>query len=430
MAETFRLPRIGDAMSEGEIVEWFVAVGDAVELDQTICSIETDKSVVELTTPFRGTVLRLGGSPGDVVEVGAPLIVVGAADETTVEFAPPEIGTAPAAPGAASVAATPVSSPLVRRLADQHAVDLTAVSGSGLGGRVTRADVEAAARPTTSGTVRAMPKVRKLARERAIDLGAVVGTGPAGSITVADVEAIVGAMPAQTTAAGTERAGRRERLSAMRRSIAHHLTESVRTIPQFTSTIDVDATSLVATRTALRERTDDPMPLDALLMAFLIPVLRDHPRMNAHLDGDEIVFADRYDIGVAVDTPDGLIVPVVIGADQRPIDGLASEIDRLATAARERRIQPSDLAGATCTLNNVGAVGIETGTPILPLGTSTIVAVGRSRPVVQLRNGNPVEVPMMTVCATFDHRLIDGGDAGRFLTQFKRHLEVPALGLL
>lgn len=430
MADTFNLPRIGDAMSEGEIVEWFVAVGDTVELDQVICSVETDKSVVELTTPYRGTVLALGGGVGDVLEVGQALLVVGAAGEAVPETAAPAAGD-PAAPAPPpqqpSVAPTgtdwgpQVTSPVVRRLAADAGVDVAAVAGSGVGGRVTRADVAAAAAAPSDGPVLAMPKVRKLARQFEIDLTTVAGTGAGGAITTTDLEAMLATAPPS---------GHRERLSAMRRSIAAHLTESAQTIPQFTSTVDVDATAVLATRQALRDRLDAPVPIDAVLMALLIPVLCDHPRMNAWLDGDEIVYHGRYDIGVAVDTPDGLMVPVVAGADQRPIADLAAEIVRLATAARDRTIEPAALSGATCTVNNVGAVGIESGTPILPLGTSTIVAYGRTRPVVRLTNGNPVEVPTITVCATFDHRLIDGGDAGRFLTQLKQHLEVPALGLL
>ena len=160
---------------------------------------------------------------------------------------------------------------------------------------------------------------------------------------------------------------------------------------------------------------------------ILINRARDRNRLKR---GGDRVQLDLSHVTVAVDTPDGLMVPVVARADRRTIAELASEIVRLATAARDRTIEPGALSGATCTVNNVGAVGIESGTPILPMGTSTIVAFGRTRPVVRLTNGNPVEVPTITVCATFDHRLIDGGDAGRFLTQLKQHLEVPALGLL
>lgn len=227
---------------------------------------------------------------------------------------------------------------------------------------------------------------------------------------------------------------RRERLSAMRRSIAAHLTESAQTIPQFTSTVEVDATALLATRAALTKSRQHPVPLDALLIRLLLPVLQAHPTINAMLDsgdtGDEIVYFNHFDIGVAVDTPDGLMVPVVRQADQRDLDDLCHEILRLANAARDRSIQPADFGGQTFTVNNVGALGIVSGTPILPLQTSTIAAFGVARSMVQLREGQAVEVPMMTISATFDHRLIDGGDSARFLTQLKSHLETPALGLL
>ena len=269
-----------------------------------------------------------------------------------------------------------------------------------------------------------MPKVRRAARDAGIDLREVPGSGPDGAVLLTDLP---------SAGAGTNGAvtgGRRERLSALRRSIGAHLTESATTIPQFTSMVDVDVTALLATRTALRERSEAPVPLDAVIMSLLLPVLHDHPRMNARLVGDELEYFDHYDIGIAVDTPEGLIVPVVTRAETRSVTELSAEIVRLAEAARARSIRPAELTGATCTLNNVGAVGLAAGTPILPVGTTAIIAPGRSRPVVAMRNGNPVEVSTMTISATFDHRVVDGGDAGRFLNQLREHLEVPALGLL
>ena len=440
MAQTFNLPAVSDTMVEGEIIEWFVTVGETVSIDQTICSIETDKSVVDMTSPFAGTVLALGADPGDVLEVGQPLIVIG--DEGEQVTAPTMPGVrrpaavlaaipAPTAEGSPSDADGNVRSPLVRRRADELGVDLATVVGSGHGGQITRADVEASVTspqatltasvgtPIRSGPTKAMPKVRRAAREANIDLAGVPGTGPNGVVTIPDLTA--------PTAQGRER---RERLSALRRSIGAHLTESAATIPQFTSMVDVDATALSTTRATLRDRLDIPVPIDAVIMYSLIPVLRDHPRMNAQLEGDEIVYFEHFDIGVAVDTPDGLIVPVVTGAENRSVADIATEIVRLAEAARNRSIQPHEVSGATCTLNNVGAVGLEAGTPILPVGTTAIIAPGRIRSAVQIKNKKPVEFLMMTVSATFDHRVVDGGDAGRFLTQLREHLEVPVLELL
>ena len=378
MASVFKLPAVGDTMVEGEIVEWLVEVGDTIELDQAICSVETDKSVVEMTTPYRGTVLALGGEPGDVIEVGQTLIVVGEPGE---ELPTPESEPSPVVTVAGAVS-TPLQDP-----------------------------APAASEPVASDSVKALPKARKLARERGIDLATIAGTGTGGAITVADVEAASAAVPAAD-------GGRRERLSATRRSIARHMVESVQ-IPQFTSMVEADATGLLEARAAAAAQTGSRVPLDALLVALLVPVLRDHPVMNARLDGDELEYFERYDIGVAVDTTDGLMVPVVTGADARSVPELSAEIVRLAAAARDRTVAPHELAGATSTVNNVGALGVLAGTPLLPLGTSMIAAFGMARPVVLLRNGMAVEVPTITISATFDHRIIDGGASGRFLAQLK-----------
>ena len=382
MASIFKLPAVGDTMVEGEIVEWLVAVGDTVELDQAICSVETDKSVVELTTPFRGTVLALGGEPGEVIEVGETLIVVGEPGEEVPAPEPEPARTAAAA------GVSPVPQP---------------------------AAAPARSQPTNPDSVKAVPKARKLARESGIDLTTVVGTGAGGSITVADVEAAA-------TSAAASSGGRRERLSATRRAIARHMSQSMQ-IPQFTSMVDADARGLLEARSTASAATGSRVPLDALLVAVLVPVLRDHPVMNARLDGDEIEYFDRYDIGVAVDTPEGLMVPVVRGADALSVPELSAEVLRLAAAARDRTAAPGELAGATATVNNVGALGMLAGTPMLPVGTSMIAAFGMARPVVRLAGGSPIEVPTLTVSATFDHRIIDGGASGRFLAQLKRQIE-------
>ncbi len=421
MASVFELPAVGDTMVEAEIVEWLVAVGDEVGLDQPICSIETDKSVVEMTTPYRGTVLALGGEPGDVIAVGQPLIVVGTPGEQvpaapaaepdgtepdgTADAGPVEPGMAPEGGIAASQAAEPGIAAEPDGTGPSHAAGLGAIT-------------DPSAAPITRSSPKAMPKVRRMARERSADLAAVAGTGPGGAVTAADLEAA--ARP------GGER---RERLSARRRAIARHLTESVRTIPQFTAMIEADAAGLLAARSAAAEEAGRPVPLDALLTALLVPALADHPVMNARLDGDDIVYYDRYDIGVAVDAPDGLTVPVVRGADRLSVPELAAEIRRLAAAARNRTIEPGELTGATATVNNVGAVGITAGTPILPTGTSMIAAFGRARPAVRMRGGRPEEAPVITVCATFDHRIIDGGAAGRFLAQLKDRIEAATADL-
>ena len=388
MARVFKLPSVGDTMVEGEIVEWLVAVGDPVDLDQPICSVETDKSVVEMTTPYRGTVLALGGEPGDVIEVGETLIVVGEPGEEV----PTEDGPGPATAAAGSVAAP-------------HPAPAQPPRAS----RPPRARSRRCPRPASWPASWASTWPPWPVPDRAAQ-----SPSPTWRPAAA----------APTSATG---GGRRERLSAIRRSIARHMTESMQ-VPQFTSMVDVEASGLLEARAAASAETGSRVPLDALLVALLVPVLRDHPVMNARLDGDEIEYFERYDIGVAVDTAEGLMVPVVRGADAMTVPQLSAEILRLAAAARNRTVTPGELAGATATVNNVGALGMLAGTPMLPVGTSMIAAFGMARPVVRLRDSAAVEVPTMTVSATFDHRVIDGGASGRFLAQLKQSIEQATPG--
>ena len=416
MASVFRLPAVGDTMVEAEIVEWLVDVGDEVSLDQVICSIETDKSVVEMTTPFVGTVIALGGEIGDLVQVGEPLIVVGDPGESySPESDDAAEGTAVSSDDASAGAGLTVADPAV-------AVDSsgTAASDAGAG---------ASAAASEGGAVKALPKARKLARDNNIDLATVAGTGLGGQIITADVEAAVAARAGAAMAAGAEAGGpagpgeRREPLSATRRAIAAHMTRSAQEIPQFTAMVDVDASALLAARAALAEQVGGKAPLDALLVAALVPALKANPLANARFEGDSVVYYDRYDIGLAVDTPDGLMVPVVQATDTKSLEELSQEIVRLSGAARDRKLTPAEMSGATATVNNVGAVGLVAGTPMLPLATSTIVGFGLVRPVLQLRDGEATEVPTMTISATFDHRLMDGGAAGKFLANLRHHLQ-------
>ncbi len=392
-------------MVEGEIVEWLVAVGDAVELDQPICSVETDKSVVEMTSPYRGTVLALGGEPGDVIAVGEALVVVGEPGE---EF---------------SVAEPDLDAPLDASSGNDASSVSLASADVALAAAAGAADVADANRAAADETVKALPKVlpkiRKLARDLGVDLAAVAGTGPGGAISAADVESA-----SLATVADAETAVSRERLSATRRSIARHMNESVQ-IPQFTAMVDTNASRLLTARAQVSTDSKSPVPLDALLVNLMVSVLRDHPIMNAALDGDEITYFNRYDIGVAVDTADGLIVPVVRDADNLSLAELSAEILRLVAAVRNRTAEPHELTGATSTVNNIGALGLLAGTPLLPTNTSMIAAFGLARPVLHLLEGAPVEAPTMTISATFDHRIIDGGTAGRFLAQLKETIENP-----
>lgn len=366
VARTFELPDIGEGLTDAEIVDWSVAVGDRVEEGAPLCEIETAKAVVELTSPWPGVVLHLGGAAGDTIAVGATLVVIGDEGES---WEPDHQDERPA------TSQPDPTSPI-------------------------------AATPSPTGAVKAMPVVRRLATDLGVDLTTVTGTGPGGRITREDVAA-----GANVASSGTEE---RVALSKMRRTIAEHMTRSWTEIPHVTTFDDVDVTALLARRRA-RAAAGRPVALEALLMHAVVPSLVAHPEFNATLDGGDLVMLRRYDIGLAVDTPAGLIVPVVGGADRLDLDELSTAITDLSERARARTLDPSELTGGTFTISNIGALGGGHGTPIIPLGTTAIISFGKvvDRPVVA---GEGLAVaPMMPLSLSYDHRVIDGGLGRRFV---------------
>jgi pyruvate dehydrogenase E2 component (dihydrolipoamide acetyltransferase) len=433
MAKEFRLPDIGEGLTEAEVVRWLIPVGERVAVDQPVVEVETDKAVVELPSPFAGIVLHHGAAPGEVIEVGAVLVVVGEAGEAWGEPS-----TAPAAETAAAAEAAPIVGTLAA-----EAEDLTAA--------------EPHLAPIWSKRVEALPVVRKLAKDLGVDLRTVAGTGPEGRISREDVVAAAeatGRVPGpaapepatvvDTTAAAGEAAvteaaepaapvppegAERRPLSKLRRTIAANMTRSWTEIPRVTTFDEVDGTRLLAARRALEGRHGSPVPLDALVVKAVLPALAAFPEFNATLDGDDLVLHRRRDIGVAVDTPDGLLVAVVKGADRLSLLDLAREVLRLAGGAKERRLAPAELTGQTFTVSNIGAIGGGLGTPIVPHGTTGILSVGRGvdRPVA--RNGRVEIAPMIPLSLSYDHRVIDGGLGRRFIAMVVENLAEPALFL-
>ena len=366
MASEFRLPDIGEGLTEAELVTWHVAPGDPVASGDVLCEVETAKAVVELPSPFTGVVLHLGAEEGQTVSVGSTLVVVGDPGEQWH----PEPETLPS-----QDRPTPATSP-----------------------------------PPTA--VKAMPVVRRLAKEHGVDLAGVTGTGPGGRITREDVLAAAQG-PGESPAA--------ERLSPTRRAIAEHLTRSWREIPHVTTYDDVDATEIVAARSA-----SNPPPIEALMIAAVVPALAACPEFNATLDGDVLTKHPHTNIGVAVDTDDGLLVPVVNDVAGKDIDTLAEEVAALAEAARRRTLLPGQMRGATFTISNIGAVGGGHGTPIIPLGTTAILSFGRIEQRAVVREGSIVAAPLMPLSLSYDHRVIDGALGRRFIDALVGALASPA----
>lgn len=366
----FRLPDIGEGLTEATVVRWLVPVGAEVALDQPVVELETDKAVVDIPAPRAGTVLHHGAAEGATLAVGDILMVIGEVGESWSPSAKPApaktrpvapiVGTLEEAPDGPAPTDRPQALPLVRRLAASKGVDLSTVAGTGPGGRITRDDVEAAAD----------------------------GAGP--------VE--------------------RVRLSPTRLAIARNLTRSWQEIPHVTTYGAADAGGILAERSRLAESTGKQIPLEAVLMVAITPLLSEYPGFNASLDGETLVLKKHYDLGFAVETSEGLIVAVVRGVPGRTVEDVAGEILSLATAARDRSISLADLRGATFTISNIGAVGGGYGTPIIPFGTTAILSVGRAeeRPVV--RDGKIVVGREMPLSLSYDHRVIDGALGREFMS--------------
>ncbi len=397
----FKLPDVGEGLSEAEIVRWHVAPGERVRVHGSLVDVQTDKAIVEIPAPLTGTLLRHGGAPGDVIPVGAILAVIDGEDAPA--HAPESTATASETE---AVSPQPPSA---------------CVAGSGGDRRV-----------------RASPAVRKLARERGIDLAAISGSGGRGQITREDVEAALAgtvATASETSAAAPlapEGEDRIEALSGLRHRIARTMTEAWRTVPHIFTMEEIDARDLVRARDSVNVVHADSGPRIGYLPFFVqacAAALRAHPRFNASLDLDarRIVYRHRCNIGIATATPDGLIVTVVHDADGKSLRDLAREIRELSALARARKASPAQLAGGSFTISNYGSYGGGMGAPIIRPPEVAIAGFGRLRESVVPVDGQAMVRPVLPLCVSTDHRLNDGEHLHAFMESIARHLREPAL---
>lgn len=354
MAHSFKLPDLGEGLTEGEVARWLVAEGQELAEDDPLVEIQTDKATVEIPSPYAGTVLRILVAEGEVAPVGAVLVVIGAPGEAVPGEEPPEtarLTTSPAAgrpaPGD-SAAGRIAATPLVRRMAQELGVDLASVRGSGRGGRITEDDVRAAASGTAPGE------------------------------------------------------GRREKLRGVRRLIAEHMARAHREVPPVTWVEECDFEAVEMER------------LVATVVSACAESLEEFPELNARLEGDSIVYLDRYDIGIAVQTEQGLVVPVVRGAGGKTIEEIDGEVRRLAEGARDGTLKSEEVRGSTFTVTSAGKLAGLFSTPIVNHPEVAILSLGRitARPVV--RDGEVVVRRVGTIALTFDHRVVDGARAAEF----------------
>jgi pyruvate/2-oxoglutarate dehydrogenase complex dihydrolipoamide acyltransferase (E2) component len=364
VAYEFKLPDLGEGLTEGEVARWLVAVGDDVAEDQPLVEIQTDKTTVEIPSPAAGKVTSILVEEGKVVPVGTVLVVIG---------------------GDSAAAASPQPEPTKE-----------ATSGGQAPGR------------GSDGRVRATPLVRRLAKELGVDLDSLAGTGSQGRVTEQDVR------QAATSGGQAPRPvseGRREPLRGVRRLIAEHMARAHREVPEVTWVEEADFSGV------------DLKLLVPTVLKACAEALKEFPELNARLDGDGIVYLDRYDLGVAVQTDEGLVVPVVRNCDSASIDDLATEVARLAESARAGTLKPEELRGSTFTVTSAGKLAGLFQTPIVNHPEVAILSIGRvaERPVV--RDGNVQVAPTGYISITFDHRVVDGARAAEFGLAVIRTLE-------
>ncbi|MGH8897199.1 MAG: dihydrolipoamide acetyltransferase family protein [Egibacteraceae bacterium] len=445
MTKDFLLPDLGEGLTEAEIVRWLVAVGDTVALDQPVAEVETAKAVVEVSSPFTGTVTALHAVPGAQVPVGAPLLSVALTESVQPEDgADKEDGAARAAPsGSVLVGYGTGGGDRSRRHRPRPA---EAGSPPAAAPEDIRRNTEGRPRGTAdegapgrlTAVPRAKPPVRKLARDLGVDLGEVSGSGPEGLVTRADVNQAAARVPAPAPPADPSQSEDAERipLVGVRRVTAERMATSRRQIPDATAWVDCDATGLCKLRDRLNaDQSTVPATVPAavrisplaIILRACVAGLREFPSLNASLDAErgEIVLYRHVNLGVAAHTDRGLLVPVIRDAQRMSMLQIAAELARLARIAREGSITPTELVGSTFTVSNYGALGIDGGSPVINFPEAAILGVGRitDRPWVHKGVVKPRKVLQLSIA--FDHRLCDGADAAGFLTLIADCVEHP-----
>jgi len=437
MAYVFQLPEIGEGVVEGEIVAWKVQVGSRVERDAPFCEIMTDKATVEISSPTAGTVSRLYGQPGDIIKVHAPL--------AEIEESGGSVAASPAAsPSIPSPPAAPVPNPGAKASGAPAPVPPAAAPGGPAAPRHREAPpspppAAPAAHAPPRGPAKAAPAVRRDARERGIDIHEVPGTGDGGRITRSDLENFSGgplpSVPAavpQVTVPNVRPTGHREvvKIIGLRRKIAQQMLAAKQTAPHFTYVEEIDATELVALRGRLKRRAEKdgikltylPFIIKACSVAF-----REFPNVNATMNNEvyELTVHGDHNIGIATDTPAGLFVPVIKNVEQKSILQIAADMATITDRVRAGKARIDDLSGGTFTVTSVGNLGGVLATPILNVPEVAILGVNAIRERAVVRDGQIVIRQMLNLSPSFDHRIIDGAVAARFVARVKDLLEDP-----
>jgi pyruvate dehydrogenase E2 component (dihydrolipoamide acetyltransferase) len=439
----FKMPDIGEGIHEGEIVKWFIKSGDTVQEDDILCEIQNDKAVVEIPSPVAGTVIDVLIGEGTVATVGQVLVTFDAPGYEDLQFKGGH-GDEEAAPAPAPVAPTPapVSAPTPAPVVATPAPAAEVVAPQ------SQAEVDPNRR------VIAMPSVRKYAREKGVDIRFVAGSGDSGRVLKNDIDAFLnGTAAPQAASAATEAPvaeatqaaavaipqgeypETREKMSGMRKAIAKAMVNSKHTAPHVTLMDEIEVTKLWAHRKKFKEvAAAKGIKLTFLpyIVKALTSALREFPALNTSLDDatSEIVHKHYYNIGIAADTEKGLLVPVVKDADRKSVFTISNEINELAVKARDGKLAPNEMKGASCTISNIGSAGGQWFTPVINHPEVAILGVGRIAEKAIVKDGEIVAAPVLALSLSFDHRMIDGATAQNALNHIKRLLNDPELLLM
>ena len=415
-----RMPALGESVTEGTVTTWLKSVGDAVDADEPLLEVSTDKVDSEVPSPVAGFLAEIRVPEDETVEVGTVVAIISSSAPSAAPAAPaapvdpfPNASTLAQTAAAAPVVETPVAvtssayvTPIVRKLARELGVDLASVSGSGVGGRIRREDIEAAAAAAAAVAAPATP------------------TAPAAP-----------AAPAAAVREPSPLRGTTEKMTRLRQTIARRMVESLQTAAQLTTVIEVDVTKVAAMRARSKDAFLAKHGTKLTFLPFFVKAATEalayHPKINATINDKEVTYFDYEHVGIAVDTPRGLLVPVIKNAGDKDIAGIAASINDLAARTRDSKIGPDELSGSTFTVTNTGSGGALFDTPVLNMPETAILGVGTivKRPVV-MKGADGADViairSMVYLALSYDHRLIDGGDASRFLMDVKKRLEEGA----
>lgn len=425
MAKIIGLPKLSPTMDEGTLVSWQKKEGDAVDVDDLLAEVETDKATMEFRSFDKGVLLKILIPEGETLAPDTPVAIIGNEGDDISGLLTQAASQGPNTTPAPTAAEAPEAGPAAS----------SASNGTAAATAPASAGATASAGAFEDGRVPASPIVRRLAREQNIDLRQVQGSGPKGRVVKSDVEAFAAQGGASATVGmpAVNQPPRIEKLSQMRKTIARRLTESTQEIPVFYLTIDIDVAPLMQARKAINaelEADGKKVSLNDMVIKGVAAALRRSPDANASFQGDSIHYHNRVDISVAVAIPDGLITPVIRNADMKGVAQIAQDVRDLAKRAKEKKLQPEEYTNGTFSVSNLGMFGIDEFTAVINPPEAAILAVGTAREEPVVNNGELTVGKRMRMTMSCDHRVIDGAVGAQFLAVLKRLLEAPSTMLI